>query len=114
MVQASATWSKQQVIPGLPGFSEANATHSLHPQVTLNDRQRRVGGTYAFNWDIQRKTVLQQRIITYYNSQCCGIMVDYQTVRLGFGGVAQDRRFGLSFTLAGIGSFSNPLGSFGR
>ena len=28
-------------------------------------------------------------------------------------GVPNDRRLSLSFTLAGIGSFSNPLGSFG-
>jgi hypothetical protein len=33
----------------------------------------------------------------------------------GFAGLAipQDRRFNISFTLAGIGSFSNALGAFG-
>jgi hypothetical protein len=25
----------------------------------------------------------------------------------------KDRRFGISFTLAGIGSFANPFGAFG-
>jgi hypothetical protein len=28
-------------------------------------------------------------------------------------GIAQDRRFNISFTLAGIGTFSNLFGAFG-
>jgi hypothetical protein len=33
--------------------------------------------------------------------------------RFGIASIPSDRRFGISFTLAGIGSFSNPFGSFG-
>jgi hypothetical protein len=33
---------------------------------------------------------------------------------LALAGLQQDRRFGISFTLAGIGSFSNPMGAFGN
>jgi hypothetical protein len=59
---------------------------------------------------------MQQRIVAFYNAQCCGITVDYQTVNLSHLGVGveKDRRFGISFTLAGIGSFSNPMGAFGN
>jgi hypothetical protein len=43
--------------------------------------------------------------------------VEYQTYNLGlFGttfGVPKDRRFNISVTLAGIGTFSNLLGAFG-
>jgi hypothetical protein len=52
-----------------------------------------------------------------YTSQCCGVAVDYQTVNLGItaiGNVTHDRRFGVSFTLAGLGSFSNPFGGMGN
>ena len=52
-----------------------------------------------------------------YSAQCCGVTVDYQTIsarRFGVHGYPADRRFGISFSLAGIGSFSNPFGSFGE
>jgi LPS-assembly protein len=115
VAQVTATWAKRQFIPGLPGFDNpAYADHTLGVNTTVNDRQKRVGGTYAINLDIFRTTLLQQRVVAFYNTQCCGISVDYQVVRFAFGNVPADRRFGLSFTLAGIGSFSNPLGSFGR
>ena len=60
---------------------------------------------------------LQQRILAYYNAQCCGVVVEYQT--FNFEGLAararvlQDRRFNISFTLAGIGTFSNFFGALG-
>jgi hypothetical protein len=56
---------------------------------------------------------LQQRIVAYLNSQCCGVSFDWQSISLPLLGIPSDRRFGVSFTLAGIGSFSNPMGSFG-
>jgi hypothetical protein len=54
----------------------------------------------------------------YYNTQCCGVGVEYQTFTFGTAiasavGIPQDHRFNISFTLAGIGSFSNVLGAFG-
>jgi hypothetical protein len=51
--------------------------------------------------------------VAYYNSQCCGIAFDWQSRSLPFFGIPVDRRWNVSFTLAGIGTFSNPLGSFG-
>ena len=60
--------------------------------------------------------LVQQRLGLSYNAQCCGIGVRVSGVQLprhvAFA-VPQDRRFNLSFTLAGIGTFSNFLGAFG-
>ena len=59
--------------------------------------------------------MIQQRWTGFYNAQCCGLMVEYQDYNLPsalFVG-PKDRRFNLSFTLAGIGSFSNFFGAFG-
>jgi LPS-assembly protein len=116
--QVSVGWSKRQVIPGLAGFNDpASADHFLNASTTLKQSDGRFGGTYALYWDIHHQTLLQQRIVAFYNSQCCGVTVDYQAVNvanLGISTVPTDRRFAISFTLAGLGSFSNPLGSFLR
>jgi hypothetical protein len=116
-VQLTAGWSKRQFIPGLPFYDDERlATHFLNTSTTLSSASNVFGGTYGFNFDIRNKTFLQQRIVAYYNAQCCGIQFDYQTVsfaRFGLSSISSDRRIGVSFTLAGIGSFSNPFGSFG-
>jgi hypothetical protein len=55
-------------------------------------------------------------MIAYYNPQCCGIGIEYQTRQVpsfaGFKGRI-DRIFNVSFTLAGIGTFTDFLGAFG-
>jgi hypothetical protein len=116
-VQLTAGWSKRQFIPGLPFYDDERlATHFLNTSTTLSSASNVFGGTYGFNFDIRNQTFLQQRIVAYYNAQCCGIQFDYQTVsfaRFGLSSISSDRRIGVSFTLAGIGSFSNPFGSFG-
>jgi hypothetical protein len=78
--------------------------------------RNRVGGAYSFNYDLRNDRFLQQRYTAYYNAQCCGIAVEYQTYNLStFSsfGVPKDRRFNISFSLAGIGTFSNLFGAFG-
>jgi len=92
-------------------FLQASATLSTGLPAALK-------GFYQFNYDLKRKVFVQQRISAAYNSQCCGIAVEYQSFNYATGGftaigVPKDRRFNLSFTLAGIGSFSNMFGSFG-
>jgi hypothetical protein len=73
--------------------------------------------TYNFNLDIKTKEFRHQSIVGHYNSQCCGLAVEYQKfnfgTRAGVFGVPQDHRFNLSFTLAGIGTFSDLFGAFG-
>ncbi len=110
-VQVNAGWSKRFLIEGLPGFSRES--DYLDSSVTIRTANNRMGGTYAFNLDLVNNSFLQQRVMTYFNSQCCGVAVDYQSISMPLYGIPADRRIGISFTLAGIGSFSNPLGSFG-
>jgi LPS-assembly protein len=117
-LQLSAGWSQRRYIPDLPGFDdEERADHYLNASASVRSVRNRLGGTYSFNYDLRRDSFLQQRYLAYYNAQCCGFAVEYQTFNFdgGFAGVPipQDRRFNISFTLAGIGSFSNVLGAFG-
>jgi hypothetical protein len=112
LVQLNAGWTKRRRIPGLPGF-EGVGDHYLNASTTLRTRGNRVGGSYAFDLDITNRTWIQQRILASYNTQCCGVSFDWQSVSSPFYPGGANRRFGLSFSLAGIGSFSNPLGSFG-
>lgn len=110
-------WSKRQVIPGLTGFEDpSSADHYLNLNATIKHPDNKVGGTFAFNYDVLRGYFLQRRYRVFYNSQCCGLAFDLQTVDLThFSNLAfaqSDRRMSVSFTLAGIGTFSNPLGAF--
>jgi hypothetical protein len=113
LVQLNAGWNKKNLIPGLPGYDTPDSvTHYLNANATLTHPNKHFGGSYAANLDLKLSRFLQQRYLFYYNSQCCGISFDYQTVGAG-AGLPADRRFGFSFTLAGLGSFANPFGSFG-
>jgi LPS-assembly protein len=114
----SASWSMRRFIEGLPGFDDPNdKDHYLNSTTGLRTPRNRVGGAYGFNLDIGRGAFLQQRISGYYNAQCCGFAAEYQTFNYGglrtIAGVAQDRRFTFSVTLAGIGTFSPPFGGLG-
>ncbi len=118
LVQATAGWSQRKYIPGLPGYDvPSSASHYLNAATTVRSASGRLGGNYMFNYDLRQDSFLQQRILAYYNAQCCGIAVEYQMFNLqgGYSGatVPQDRRFNLSFTLAGVGTFSNLFGAFG-
>ena len=62
---------------------------------------------------VMQNQFLQQRYFAYYNAQCCGVLMEYQTFNFTGLTIPQDRRFNISFTLAGIGTFSNFLGAFG-
>jgi LPS-assembly protein len=117
-LQTSVGWSRTFYIPTLPGFDNpASATHFLNSTTNIRRMGNRVGGTYSFNYDLKQNTFLQQRLTVYYNSQCCGIGAEYQTFNytgsFAARGITQDHRFNLSFTLAGVGTFSNLFGAFG-
>jgi LPS-assembly protein len=111
----SAGWSLRRHIPELPDYSDpASATHYLNASASLRSATNRLGGSYSFNYDFRRDFFLQQRIQGYYNAQCCGVVLEWQTMNFqGIPGVTvpQDRRFNISFSLAGIGTFSNFLGA---
>jgi len=118
-LQTTVTWSRRRFIPDLPGYNDpASATHFLSATANVRRMGNRVGGAYTFNYDLKQNTFLQQRLTAYYNSQCCGIAAEYQTFNYvgSFAaptGITQDHRFNVSFTLAGVGTFSNLFGAFG-
>jgi lipopolysaccharide assembly outer membrane protein LptD (OstA) len=112
--EGSIEWSRRFVIPGLRSFSSPR--HFLSAGTLLRSRNNHLGGSYRFTFDAVDGTFVQQRVMAYYNSQCCGISVDWQTMETPLWtpqGVPTNTQFAVSVTLAGIGSFSNPLGSFG-
>ncbi|MEE2637497.1 MAG: putative LPS assembly protein LptD [Acidobacteriota bacterium] len=113
-----AGWSQRRFIEGLPGHDDPFfLDHTLNSFTNLRTPGNKVGGVYEFNYDVQLGRLLQQRILAYYNAQCCGFSVEYQEYNLeGLGFLVrapQDRRFNISFTLAGLSTFSNMLGAFG-
>jgi LPS-assembly protein len=117
-MQASGGWSRRRYIPGLPGYDNPDfADHYLNASTNFRSASNVVGFTYSFNYDLRRDQFLQQRYMAYYNAQCCGFGVEYQVYNFAsfstISTVPQDRRFNISFTLAGIGTFSNFLGAFG-
>ena len=79
--------------------------------------QNRVGGSVSFNYDVKLTTLLNQRYVAFYNAQCCGVQFEYQAFNYPNNPnqflLPRDRRFNMSFTLAGVGSFSNFFGAFG-
>jgi len=117
-LSGSAGWSERKYTQNLPGVVDPGRSDQyVNGVVNVRRVRNRVGGTYAFNYDIERNRFLNQRWLAYYNAQCCGVAIEYQTFNLQGSfvptAVPQDRRFNISFTLAGIGTFSNLFGAFG-
>jgi LPS-assembly protein len=111
-------WSQRRFIEGLSGFDDPERLdHYLNSGTSWKALRNRIGGSYTFNYDIKTGRFLQQRLLNYYNAQCCGFALEYQQFDLsGFSTnlpVQKDQRFNFSVTLAGIGSFSNFFGAFG-
>jgi LPS-assembly protein len=121
--RANGTYSLKDVLQFTGGWSQRRSLirsgfdSFLNGASTFRLRDGRYGGSYSFDYDFARDTLLQQRVLGYYNAQCCGVTVEFQ--RFNFPQfdprfpVNADRRFNISFTLAGIGTFSNLLGALG-
>ena len=117
-VHTEAGWSQRRFVAGLSGFDDPDRLdHYLNLSTSMRTRSNNVGGAYSFHYDVLRKRYLQQRLLVYYNAQCCGVSAEYEVFNFqGLGSrarIPQDRRFHLSFTLAGLGTFANVLGAFG-
>jgi len=113
-LDANAGWSLSRAIDALGVSDPTQLTHSLNAGASLRFAQNRYGGNWSMNYDIAHAQLLQQRFTAYYNAQCCGFAVEYQTfnfANLTAARVPQDRRFNFSFTLAGLGTFSNFFGA---
>ena len=113
----NAGWSVIRSTPVKVDEDVTTLQHYLNPTVIVRRPGNAWSGLYAFNYDMKNKDFLNQRVIAHYNTQCCGIAVEYQKfnfgTRSGTQGVPTDYRFNLSFTLAGIGTFSDLFGAFG-
>jgi LPS-assembly protein len=111
-LQVNGGWSQRRF-----SFDRERLDNTMNLGGTTRWFQNRVGGTYQFDYDLGRDRLLQQRILAYYNPQCCGVAVEFQRYNYPVFDprfpVPADTRFNISFTLAGIGTFSNPFGSFG-
>jgi hypothetical protein len=107
---ANVSFSRQRPSPTSALSSYLNGSTSLRL------REGRVRTTYALNWDIARAYLVSQTVMATYMGQCCGVQVEGQVFKYPPGSgilYSQDRRFNVSFVLAGLGTFSNFLGAFG-
>ena len=110
----TAGWTRQ-------AFASAdrstNANNYIQSTANLRFAGSKYGGNVTFNYDIARSTLLNQRYVAFYNAQCCGVSFEFQAFNYPPDQsrflLPQDRRFNMSFTLAGVGSFSNFFGAFG-
>jgi LPS-assembly protein len=113
----NAGWSLSKFIPTDPKQKITTASHYLNSTTSVRKPGNAWSGTYAFNFDMTKKDFLNQRFIAHYNTQCCGIAVEYQKfnfgTRAGAVGVPKNHTFNLSFTLAGLATFSDLFGAFG-
>jgi LPS-assembly protein len=110
-ILSNVAWSKQGYIPQLVGYDNPSIlSQAVNAQTNVHTRDNGLGGIYSFSYDLTQGRLLNQRLSAFYNSQCCGVAIDYQT--FNYGGVTaglpvpSDHRFFLSFTLAGLGNFS--------
>ena len=111
----TAGWSQRRFIPDLPTYNNPlSATHYLNATTNVRSPGNSSAAPTRSTTTSCNNHFLQQRFIAHYNSQCCGFAVEYQNVQLRHGvrrqsASRQDHRFNISFTLAGIGTFSNLL-----
>ena len=123
LVQVTGGWSKRGYIAEIPEFNDcrgvlvtdpptcipASLDQAINTSATMHTKDNKVGATLSFTYDILRGFMQQQRMSLFYNAQCCGIAIEYQTYNYGAGSsspIPADHRFFLSFTLAGLGNFS--------
>ena len=119
-LQQRVGWSQRRFIEGLSGFDNPDyLDHTINSFTNVRARDNKWGSVYQFNYDIQLGSMVQQRLRFYYNAQCCGIAVEYQTYNLANLGFRlrhqepQDQSVYFAVTLAGLGTFSTPRGAFG-
>ncbi|MGH9221654.1 MAG: LPS-assembly protein LptD [Vicinamibacterales bacterium] len=91
-------------------------TNLIQTTANLRFAGGRYGTNVTYNYDVARSSLLNQRYVGFYSAQCCGVSFEYQSFNYPADPrfyVPKDRRFNMSFTLAGVGSFSNFFGAFG-
>jgi len=112
-IDGAVSWSQRRVIEELPSFSEAASSHYFRSTTNFHTERNTLGTTFSLDYDLKNDRFLQRRLMAYYNAQCCGVAVEWQTFNLegSTANVSQDRRFNISFTLAGIGAVPSFFGA---
>ena len=112
MIESTTGWSRQ----AFGSSTRGNSNNYINHATSLKFLDGKYGGTVTFNYDIGRSTLLNHRYVAFYSAQCCGVSFEFQEYDYSANSnilVPKDRRFNMSFTLAGVGSFSNFFGAFG-
>ena len=106
-LQTQLGWSRLYSLD-TSGLNQSLISDSLTMSASAQTPDNRFGGRYSLYYDIFNSTVDQQRVSAFYNAQCCGVAIDYQTrPAFGVGGAAiSNHTFFISLTLAGLGSVS--------
>jgi LPS-assembly protein len=115
-VNVSGGWARQAFAQRTSTGAILSANNFLTTSADFRIRRSSFGGQVSFNYDVARSTLVSQRYVGFYNAQCCGVSFEYQTFNYPDTNqflLPRDRRFNMSFTLAGVGSFSNFFGAFG-
>src|SRR3954471_22187578 len=116
-VYTNVGWSFNRTIPQKITDTITTASHYLNASTSVRRPGNGWSGLYAFNYDVKNTNFVNQAIVAHYNTQCCGLSVEYEKYNFGTSagrvGVPRDHRFNVSFTLAGIGTFSDLFGAFG-
>jgi len=116
LAQISARWTQSRARLAPTDDHLTMFTHFVSTDGSFKTRDGRLGGAYLFDIDVKNRSVLNQRYRFSYNAQCCGFGVEYQITNIEHLNQSERfrRTFNFTFTLAGIGSFSNPMGAFGN
>ncbi|MEQ1759854.1 MAG: putative LPS assembly protein LptD [Vicinamibacterales bacterium] len=103
-------------------YSRRHLTRTAEPDnyvsTTTSFRMRggRVTTAHSLSWSITQGYLVSQSVQLSYLAQCCGIQMEFQNYNFPTSSgypVPSDRRFNMSFVLAGLGTFSNFFGAFG-
>jgi len=97
-VSTQTSWTKQNDPNGI-GSDFLTLSTNAH---TLDNRY---GAIYSFSYNIYNRSFVQQRLMGFYNAQCCGLAFDYSTYASA-PTLPSNHKFFISFTLAGLGNFS--------
>jgi hypothetical protein len=115
-LNASGGWSRTAYALTSNTGAVTNASNMVQGSSDFRILQSSWSGMVSFQYDVTQSTLLSQRYVGSYSAQCCGVSFEYQAVNYPNTSqffIPQDRRFNMSFTLAGVGSFANFFGAFG-
>ncbi len=93
--QTTIGWSKKAFIAAGLGRLQTTRSaldHYINTSFNAHSSDNKVGTVYNFNYDVLHSTMVQQQISVFYNSQCCGIAMQYQAYNYSTGSAADGCR----------------------